>query len=209
VQIGDHCWITSHVCLSGDVVIEPFCVIGVNASISNNVTVAERCFIGANALISKNTEPNGLFKMWYISATEWVQEEQDSKPKHYYTVKYAQSQDGMAWKTSPHLCIDYQDEEYAIARPVIFKEGDSYSMWFTYRGGTDTYRVGTASSSDGIHWQRDDKLALEVSDDGWDSEMICYAHPLRYKGSFYALYNGNGYGATGIGLALREGADGG
>jgi len=113
-------------------------VIGVNASISNNVTVAERCFIGANALISKNTEPNGLFKMWYILATEWVQEEQDSKPKHYYT-----------------------------------------------------------------HWQRDDKLALEVSDDGWDSEMICYAHPLNYKGSVYALYNGNGYGATGVGLAVR------
>ncbi|MBM3145502.1 MAG: hypothetical protein FJ010_11130 [Chloroflexi bacterium] len=151
----------------------------------------------------------GLFKMWYVSATQWVLDEPGGKPRHYYTVKYAESQDGIQWSTSSHLCLDYQDDEYAIARPVVFKSGDLYTMWFTYRGGSDTYRVGTASSNDGIHWQRGEKLALEVSAQGWDSEMICYAHPLRYKGSVYALYNGNGYGATGIGLALREGADGG
>ncbi len=29
----------------------------------------------------------------------------DCEPKHYYTVKYAESDDGIAWRTSDHLCI--------------------------------------------------------------------------------------------------------
>ncbi len=32
--------------------------------------------------------------------------------------------------------------------------------------------------------------------------MICYAYPFDHAGRRYALYNGNDYGATGIGLAL-------
>lgn len=145
-----------------------------------------------------------IFKMWYVSATKWEAQE-GNKPKHYYTIKYATSEDGISWKTSNHLCIPYKDEEYAIARPVVYKSADEYHMWFTYRGGKNTYRVGTASSDDGIEWRRAvTPLGIDVSEEGWDSEMICYASPLEYKGKMYALYNGNGYGYTGIGLAVLE-----
>jgi hypothetical protein len=145
-----------------------------------------------------------VFKMWYSSATKWEAQE-GNKPKHYYTIKYATSGDGISWQTSDHLCIPYQDEEYAIARPVVYKHADKYHMWFTYRGGDNTYRVGTASSDDGIEWQRaGTPLGIDVSEEGWDSEMICYASPLVFKGKTYALYNGNGYGHTGIGLAVLK-----
>lgn len=145
-------------------------------------------------------------RMWYISATAWVREAEDAKPKHYYTVKTADSADGVSWSCSDHLCIPYGPDEYAIARPVVFRTPEGYTMWFTYRGGADTYRVGTARSADGVEWDRDEKpLGIDVSDDGWDSEMICYAHPLVHDGVTYALYNGNAYGATGIGLAVWDG----
>ncbi len=145
----------------------------------------------------------GLFRMWYISATKWEKTPEQPKPKHYYTVKYAESVDGLSWHTSDHLCIDYVRDEYAIARPVVFKDGDRYHMWFTFRGGHDTYRVGTAESDDGVHWRRSaEPLGLDVASSGWDSNMICYAHPLRYDGALYALYNGNDYGLTGVGLAV-------
>ena len=39
---------------------------------------------------------------------------------------------------------------------------------------------------------------------GWDSTMICYAHQFRHDGKLYALYNGNNYGETGIGLAVLD-----
>ncbi len=34
--------------------------------------------------------------------------------------------------------------------------------------------------------------------------MICYAHPLFHEGMLYALYKGNNYGETGVGLARLE-----
>ena len=78
-------------------------------------------------------------------------------------------------------------------------------MWFTFRGGSTTYRIGSAESTDGITWQRDvAPLGIDVSPDGWDSGMICYTHPLMHNGRLYALCNGNNYGATGIGLAVFE-----
>jgi hypothetical protein len=146
---------------------------------------------------------NGLYRMWYISCTKW--ERTSGKPKHYYTVKHADSPDGVAWNTSDHLCIEYGADEYAIARPIVYKDGSLYRMWFTFRGGNNTYRVGTATSYDGIAWLRNpEPLAIETSPTGWDSNMICYAHPLFHEGRMYALYNGNNYGETGIGLAVLE-----
>ncbi|HIA55668.1 MAG TPA: acetyltransferase [Candidatus Melainabacteria bacterium] len=59
--ISDHCWITSHVCMAGDVTIKPFSFIGINASISNGVVIEEENFIGANALITKSTGPKEVY----------------------------------------------------------------------------------------------------------------------------------------------------
>jgi len=145
----------------------------------------------------------GVFRMWYVSVTKWERLPDIERPRHYYTVKYAESVDGLSWKTSSHLCIDYAADEYAIARPLVFKDGQSYAMWFSFRGADNTYRVGTAESADGIRWKRHlDPLGIDVSATGWDSSMICYAHPLFHDGRRYALYNGNNYGETGIGLAI-------
>jgi hypothetical protein len=147
----------------------------------------------------------GIFKMWYISATKWELPAGSSKPRHYYTVKYAHSSDGIHWTTSDHLCIAYAQDEYAIARPVVFRDGEKYRMWFTFRGGHNTYRIGTAESNDGVEWTRDpEPLGLDVSMDGWDSNMICYAHPIVHGQRMYALYNGNNYGETGVGLAVLQ-----
>ena len=48
------------------------------------------------------------------------------------------------------------------------------------------------------------EAGLEVSKDGWDSEMIAYPCVLDRGASRFLLYNGNGYGRTGIGLARWE-----
>ena len=74
-------------------------------------------------------------------------------------------------------------------------------MWYTYRG--KSYRIGYAESSDGTHWERkDEEVGIDVSKSGWDSEMIAYSFVFDHKGKRYMLYNGNGYGKTGIGLAV-------
>jgi hypothetical protein len=145
----------------------------------------------------------GLFRMWYASMDRW--ESQPDGPKHYYDIKYAESDDGLNWRRSGQGVITYANkDEYAFGRPFVLKDHDLYKMWYSYRGAN--YRIGYAESSDGIQWERKDANAgVEVSDSGWDSEMIEYPFILPYKGDLFMFYNGNGYGKTGIGLARKIG----
>ena len=147
-----------------------------------------------------------VWKMWYISGTKW--EIELNNPKHFYTLKYAESDDGINWTRNENICLPYKNSfEYAIARPCVIKENSIYKMWFSYRGSENaaSYRIGYAESNDGLNWQRLDELVgLDVSENGWDSEMICYGHVFNHNKKRYMLYNGNGYGKSGIGLAVLE-----
>lgn len=60
-QIMDHVWLSSGICLSGNVTIRPFSFIGIGAKISNNVTIQDESFIGAGAVILKDTVPRGVY----------------------------------------------------------------------------------------------------------------------------------------------------
>ena len=79
-------------------------------------------------------------------------------------------------------------------------------MCFSSRGEKkiSTYRIRKATSKDGIKWERTKEIELDVSESGWDSEMVCYPYVFEYNGKLYMLYNGNNYGKTGIGLAVLE-----
>jgi len=55
--IGDHVFFTSHVVLSGNCVVEPFCFFGVNATIRDGLRIAEGSFIAMSASVTKETTP--------------------------------------------------------------------------------------------------------------------------------------------------------
>jgi sugar O-acyltransferase (sialic acid O-acetyltransferase NeuD family) len=59
-RIADHAWLSSHVCLNGDVVVDERCFLASNCCISPNVRLADRSFIGANALISQHTKTGAV-----------------------------------------------------------------------------------------------------------------------------------------------------
>ena len=59
--IGDHCFISSHVVVSGHVEVGPSCFIGVNATLRNSIAIGERTLIGAGAVIMKNTRPGSVY----------------------------------------------------------------------------------------------------------------------------------------------------
>jgi hypothetical protein len=141
-----------------------------------------------------------VWRMWYVSGTAW--EMVNGRPRHKYHIKYAESRDGCNWVRTGIVCIDYAENEFAFGRPCVIRDSalGRYRMWYSVRG--DSYRLGYAESTDGIVWQRaDDQAGLPVSADGWDSEMITYPMVFRERETLQMLYNGNGYGRTGIGLA--------
>lgn len=147
------------------------------------------------------------WRTWYNSGLKW--EKTELGWKHYYGVHHAHSKNGVDWVSDSGLCLPFADEyEYAFGRPTVYFSDGVYFMWFAHRAtkNIQTYRIGFASSRDGLNWDRNDALSgIDVSPSGWDSEMICYPYVFEHRGRMFMLYNGNGYGRTGFGLAvLRE-----
>lgn len=199
--------------------------LGVTVKIRNSIGLAEwnetaqrfeRCFPGP-VIDRTRDQPhfvatpevcyeNNLFRAWFTSCVGWKAEE--GGPKHFYRLEYAESSDGFNWKRDGTVAVDFRDEyEYAMGVPRVIKEGNTYKMWFCSRATKDcpTYRIRYATSTDGIRWNRHDELAgIDVSESGWDSQMLCYPYIFDYAGQRYMLYNGNGYGETGFGLAILE-----
>lgn len=138
-----------------------------------------------------------IFRMYYGSNLNWGAEQKDMA----HVIKYAESNDGLNWHRKGIISVDFKNEsEYAISRPYVIKENNIYKMWYSYRG--EAYRIGYAESKDGIHFMRkDEEAGIGVSTDGWDSEMVCYPFLFDHAGERFMLYNGNGYGRTGFGLA--------
>lgn len=145
---------------------------------------------------------NGKWRLWYASCISW--ESRPEGPLHRYLTKYAESDDGTEWRRRGLVCIDFKvSDEIALTRPCVLRRDGRYQMWYSRRGAS--YRIGYAESEDGLSWRRlDEEVGIDVSVSGWDSEMISYAFVFDAEGQRYMLYNGNGYGATGIGLAVLE-----
>jgi hypothetical protein len=162
-------------------------------------SLVDPCFV-AGACVVKQSDG---FRMWYISCVNW--KNVGGKPRHWYHLKYATSIDGVNWARSGKVAIDFKsDYEYAISQPWVIHEDGQFKMWFSYRGqpSVDSYRIGYAESNDGETWQRNDAaISFDVSESGWDSEMICYPFVFVLDDRKLMLYNGNNYGETGFGLA--------
>ena len=144
---------------------------------------------------------NNKFRMWYASMDRW-DSNHESQPRHFYNLKYAESTDGIEWKREGIVAIDYEhSDEYAFGRPFVLKEYGIYKMWYCYRG--PYYKIGYAESSNGLTWTRKDnsELGMDRSYEGWDEEMVAYPLVFDLKNTRYMLYNGNGYGKSGIGIA--------
>ncbi|MFQ5544345.1 MAG: hypothetical protein ACE5FE_00065 [Acidiferrobacterales bacterium] len=150
------------------------------------------------------TVEGDILKMWYWSCVRWTY---GKSGVHYNSVlRYATSKNGIEWSTHDHVCIQPEgNDEYAVGRPCVVKDGHVYRMWYSIRSFNKLYTIGYAESNDGIHWVRkDNEAGIDKSESGWDSEMICYPCVVDIKGKRYMFYNGNRHGASGFGYAILE-----
>jgi len=146
----------------------------------------------------------------YSTGIDWL--EINGKLEHTYHFTYAISNDAIHWEPSGKLIINPINNYEAVCKPTIIETAGFYHMWFSTRGshnfrnpGNTAYRLGYAFSTDFINWKRDDKKAgIDVSEEGWDSEMICYPHIVKVDNKYLMFYNGNGFGKSGFGYAELE-----
>lgn len=147
--------------------------------------------------------PSGGFHMWYGSTLTW----DAGNSEMLHVIQHASSDDGRNWNRTG-LAVPYElGRAQAFSRPtVVMSDCGDFEMWFSYRSGAgEKYRIGHARSMDGKKWELDlNSARIDVSSSGWDSEMIEYPFAFYHSGALYMLYNGNGYGKTGFGLAVRD-----
>lgn len=153
---------------------------------------------------------NNVWYLFYIAGRKWI--ENKGKPEPVYKIRMATSTDGINWiKADKDVIESKLEKNEAQASPDVFFYENKYHMFFCYRyslnfrGKDKGYRIGYASSTDLINWVRDDsKVGIDVSEEGWDSEMISYPHVFELDKKIYMFYLGNHVGKFGFGLAQLE-----
>lgn len=151
-----------------------------------------------------------MWKMWYISCIKWVKINDKDEP--IYSIKYSESEDGINWSSNKNFAIKQNYEFESITNPCVIYEDKKYKMWYSTRGSknyrsdkSSSYRIGYAESIDAEEWVRkDERAGITISENGWDSEMICYANIAIIDEKKYIFYNGNGFGKSGFGYAIAE-----
>lgn len=153
---------------------------------------------------------NDTYYLWYIAGEKWILA--DGRREPVYKIRMASSTDGINWHRLHKDLIESRLEDEAQASPDVFYKNGKYHMFFCYRHGSGYrgkergYRIGYAVSEDMMTWVRDDsKAGIDVSAEGWDSEMISYPHVFGLDGIIYMFYLGNQVGRYGFGLARLNG----
>lgn len=156
---------------------------------------------------------NGTWYLAYTAGRRWISAD-DGRAEIIYKLRIATSKDCVNWKRlNSDIIASKLGEDEAQACPDIFFANGKYHMFYCYRHGLDfrnnperTYRIGYASSTNLMNWIRDDsQVDLDISESGWDNEMVAYPTVFELDGTIYMMYAGNGVGKTGFGLARLNG----
>lgn len=150
---------------------------------------------------------NDRWYLWYIAGKKWIRDKDKLEP--VYKIRMASSSDGINWiKHGKDLIGNKIEENECQASPDVFFYKGKYHMFFcyryslNYRGKEKGYRIGYAFSDNLVNWVRDDaKAGIDISSEGWDSEMLSYPHVFKLDEKVYMLYLGNQVGRFGFGLA--------
>lgn len=155
---------------------------------------------------------NNMWYLFYIAGRKWKIVK--GRPEPVYKIRMAISKDANVWtKINQDLIESRIEEDEAQASPDVFYDNNKYHMFFCYRYSSNYrnhergYRIGYATSFDLINWTRQDEMGgINVSDSGWDSEMISYPHVFKHREKTYMAYLGNEVGRYGFGLAELNGS---
>lgn len=172
-----------------------------------------RCTVDTGLVVMPWVMKDGnKFRCWYQSGTGWELINGQYEPT--YLIKYAESEDGIIWDKSETDCLTCKYPLEALSRPTVIMKDRQWNMWYCrrdsadYRGGKGSYRIGYAEAhplDHDIFTRQDDAAGISLGAEGeFDSEMMCYPAICEVDGKHVMFYNGNGFGQSGIGVAVWE-----
>jgi hypothetical protein len=146
-------------------------------------------------------EHDGKWKAWYSAGSETIRIGSAQVPTYHFA--YMESDDGLTWPATGTTVMEpSRPDEFGLSRPFVELKDRTYHMWYSVRSQSRGYTIGYATSHEGQFWiRRDDEGGLLPSSDGWDSEMVGFPSLIDTAAGRFMFYNGNDYGATGVGVA--------
>jgi hypothetical protein len=150
---------------------------------------------------------DGVWHMWYLTGTGWLRSQDRAEPTFH--IVHATSSDGIKWRRNARPVLNAHAPQECQDIFLPFYHHSRWHAVFAYRNAlgfrTDPdsmYRLGYAHSVDLESWVRDDHAACFVlSDNGWDSQMVCSTQVLEVDGRLLMFYCGNEIGRWGFGIA--------
>lgn len=133
---------------------------------------------------------NSLYKMWFTSTNS------DHWQSGYdrFRTRYATSTDGISWTKLDWVITGTQGSwdsgGTARGRSVVYKDG-VYHMWYagtnTNDLGSDPYwRIGYATSTDGITWIKENQGNPVISPDKvWELKNVSYPNVIYINGIYH------------------------
>ena len=131
----------------------------------------------------------GKFHMWYTAGDR----------RSAYTIGYAVSQDGIRWTRGNDATPVFgpgakgRFDDKAVLHPAVVRdESGLLHLWYNGVGPQKSFRVGHATSEDGIHWtrQNDGEPVLKPSIVGsFDEGYVYNVFVNRSAGQFHMWYS--------------------
>ena len=144
-----------------------------------------------------------VYRLYYASGNEWLSVNGKLVPQ--YSFRYIDSDSPICFDGESIKMFPLENDEFGMTTPQIFKTDSGYEMIYSVRTVSEGYRMGYATSKDGIEFSRNDKVMdIERPNGEFDSEMICYGKCYKRGDRTYLFYSGNHYGMDGIGWAELE-----
>jgi len=144
---------------------------------------------------------NSIYKGWYSALTGATAK-----------LGYATSDDGMTnWSRNPPIFAGVTgkwDERVTDRGLSIVKVGSIYHLWYAASNSDVNWRIGYATSPDGINWTRySDTPVISKTEPSWEYDNMMYPFVLYEDGKFKMWY-GTGTGDSCTRYAYAESTNG-
>ncbi len=119
-------------------------------------------------------------------------------------IGYATSPDGTTWTrygSAPVFMGRQSWDSEATSTPVVIKVGLEWVLYFSGESGDFVYKMGRATSPDGVNWTEDSLNPLMSPDVSWESSRVHPGGVVAGAAGFEMFYTGNGLSFDQIGRA--------
>ena len=148
--------------------------------------------------------PNaGGWASLYIGGSRFI-EGAGGKRLPIYSLRYVESEDGYSWPSSGRelLTPDLDRGELGFGRPVLYGEGASAKLVISVRTIAG-YQLCAAPWNNGNPRRADLVPLIETGPEAWDCDSTSFGAFCQVAEDELLFYNGNEFGRTGFGLAVR------